>query len=62
MEISSTTTAGQELAVNKAQVGNENLQRTPAKADESRQSGQSPERPEPQRVTGVDEQRIDIYA
>ncbi len=62
MEITSNTFAGQEMATNRAQVGNDILQKTLQKTEESRQAGQSPERPETQRPTGVSNHRIDIYA
>lgn len=62
MEISPNTQAGQEIAINRAQAGQEILQRTLEKAEESRQAGQSPERPETERVSSIGNQRIDIYA
>ncbi len=62
MEITPTSYAGHDIASNRAQAGNETLQKTEQKTEESRQAGQSPERPETQRPTSVNNQRINIYA
>ncbi|WP_028583975.1 hypothetical protein [Desulfogranum mediterraneum] len=62
MEIGPNTLASQEITLNRAQAGQDILQKTLEKSDEARQAGQSPERPEPQRVTSIGNQRIDTYA
>ena len=62
MEITSNSFAGQEIAVNRAQAGNEILQKTLQKTEESREAGQSPERPQTERPTNVSNKRVDIYA
>lgn len=62
MEISPNTLAGQEIALNRAQAGQDILQKTLEKSEESRQAGQSPERPAVDRVSSIGNQRIDTYA
>ncbi|MCF6188518.1 MAG: hypothetical protein L3J49_13735 [Desulfobulbaceae bacterium] len=62
MEVNMNALATQEMSLNKAQVGEDILQKTLAKAEEARSSNQSVERPETSRVTKGEGRTIDTYA
>ena len=62
MDVSMNTLANQEMTLNKAQIGNDILQKTLAKNEESRSNNQSVERPETARVNKGEGRTIDIYA
>jgi len=62
MNVNMNTMANQEMALNRAQVGSDILQRTLEKQDESRANNQSAERPQTNRVTKGQGRLINIYA
>ena len=62
MDVNMNTLATQEMALNKAQVGEDILQKTLAKNEEARSNNQSVERPETERVNKNEGRIIDTYA
>jgi len=62
MEVNMNTLATQEMSLNRAQVGEDILQKTLEKTEESRSNNQSAERPETSRVTKSQGRTIDTYA
>lgn len=62
MEVNMNTLATQEMSLNKAQIGEDILQKTLAKTEESRNNNQSAERPETNRITRSQGRTIDTYA
>lgn len=61
MDVSMNTLASQQIALNKAQVGEDILQKTLEKNEEARTNNQSVERPQTDRVNKGEGRVIDTY-
>jgi len=62
MDVQMNTVAGQEYAMDKSLQSEELVRNTPARVDQERSDNQSPERPETNRVTAVENRLVDTYA
>ncbi len=62
MEISATTLANRELSLNRANVGQDILQRTLEKSDEAKQLQEADKPVEVRKPEGDKQGRIDLYA
>jgi len=62
MDVSMNILASQAMTLNKAQIGEDILQKTLVKSEEARSNNQSVERPETARVNRSEGRTIDTYA